>query len=68
MTNLQSLLEMKPPPGTNIVIVAHSFPTGIGLGEIENMGTVIIKPRGQGNGYEIVKKLSLAELANLGTI
>ena len=68
LTNLQLLLEMKPPPGANIVIIAHSFPTGIGLGEIPNMGTVIIKPRGQGNGFEMVRKLSLAELANLGTV
>lgn len=68
ITNLQSMLEMKPPKGTNNVIIAHSFPNGIGLGEIANMGTVIIKPRGQGNGYEVVRKLTLTDLVNLGSI
>ena len=68
VTNLESMVEMKPPPGTNIDIIAHSFPKGIGLGEIANMGTVIIKPRGQGNGYEVVRKLTLADLANLANL
>lgn len=62
------MLEMKPPPGTNIDIIAHSFPKGIGLGEIANMRTVIIKPRGQGNGYEVVRKLTSVDLANSGSI
>ena len=68
IANLQSVLEMKPPPGTNKVIIAHSFPEGIGLGEIANMGTVMIKPRGQGNGYEVVRKLTLQDVANLESI
>lgn len=68
ITNLQSVLEMKPPQGTNKVIIAHSFPEGIGLGEISNMGSVMIKPRGQGNGYEVVRKLTLQDVANLGSI
>lgn len=48
-----------------MVIVAHSFPKGIGLSQIPDMGTVIVKPLGQGNGYEVVAKLSLADLLNL---
>jgi hypothetical protein len=62
---LEQKLEIKPPPGVNRVIIDHSFPEGIGLGQISDMGTVIIRPLGQGNGYEIVSKLSLEDLANL---
>jgi len=65
LVSLQSELETKPPQGGNKVIIAHSFPQGIGLGQIPNMGTVIVKPLGQGKGYEIISKLSLADLANL---
>jgi hypothetical protein len=59
---LASRLEIVPPPGTNTVIIAHSFPAGIGLGQITDMGTVIVRPLGTGNGYEIIGKLSLADL------
>ena len=66
LKNVHSQLENKPPLGTNQVIIAHSFPKGVGLGEIPNMGTVIVKPKGAGNGYEIVQQLSLADLATFG--
>lgn len=62
---LKLKLEIKPPLGCNRLIIAHSFPDGIGLGQVPDMGTVIIRPLGQGNGYDIVSKLSLADLANL---
>ena len=62
---LKLKLEIIPPLGGNRVIIDHSFPEGIGLGQISDMGTVIIRPLGQGNGYEIVSKLSLTDLANL---
>lgn len=65
LDSLQSELEIKPPQGSNKAIIAHSFPKGIGLGEIPNIGTVIVKPLGQGKGYEIINKLSLADLDNL---
>lgn len=65
LDDFQSKLEIKPPQGSNKVIIAHSFPKEIGLGQIPNMGTVIVKPMGQGNGYEIVNRLSLADLADL---
>ncbi|AOY74638.1 histidine phosphatase family protein [Clostridium formicaceticum] len=65
LDTLKAKLEIKPPQGSSKVIIAHSFPEGIGLGPIPNMGTVIVKPRGQGNGYEIISKLSLLDLANL---
>lgn len=63
--SLQSRLEIIPPQGGNRVIIAHSFPEGIGLGQIPDMGTVIVRPKGQGNGYEVVAKLSLTDLLNL---
>ncbi|MFF5996014.1 histidine phosphatase family protein [Lysinibacillus sp. KU-BSD001] len=62
---LRSILEMKPPKGTNQVIIAHGFPDNIGLGQISNMGTVIVRPLGIGKGYEVLKKLSLEDLAAL---
>ncbi|WP_235957107.1 histidine phosphatase family protein [Paenibacillus apii] len=61
---LTSILEKTPSPGTNQVIVAHSFPKGVGLGGIPNLGTVVVKPRGQGQGYEVAGRISLAELPN----
>ncbi|MGN4128138.1 histidine phosphatase family protein [Lysinibacillus sphaericus] len=67
LTKLRSVLAMEPPQGTNKVIIAHSFPKGIGLGKVSNLGTVIVKPRGHGHGYEIVKQISLADLADLGS-
>lgn len=62
LDTLNDRLEIKPAQGMNNVIIAHSFPTSIGLGEIQNMETVIIKPLGQGNGYQILNKLSLSDL------
>lgn len=62
---LQTKLDMKPQPGYNQVIIAHGFPSGVGLGQIPYMGTVIVRPMGQGNGYQIVAKLSLDDLTYL---
>lgn len=59
---LSSQLEIPPSPGTNKVIIAHSFPSGVGLGEINSLGTVVIKPKGQGNGYDIAGRFDLNEL------
>lgn len=58
-------MEIIPPQGSNKVIISHSFPDEIGLGQIPNMGTVIVRPKGLGNGYEIIDRLSLEELADL---
>lgn len=65
LKNLKTVLETIPVEGKNKVIVAHSFPEGVGLGEISNMGTVIIKPKGKGNGYEVVRQLSLADWSKI---
>ncbi len=62
LNDLKSKLEIIPPQGANTVIIAHSFPSGVGLAQIPDMGTVIIKPLGSGNGYEIISRLSLADL------
>lgn len=61
LAGLTSILEQIPPAGSNHVIVAHSFPKNVGLGEIPYMGTVVIKPRGEGNGYEIVGRITLED-------
>ena len=65
LNNLKSVLETIPVEGKNKVIVAHSFPEGVGLGQIPYMGTVIVKPKGEGNGYEVVSQLSLADWSTL---
>ncbi|WP_438317318.1 histidine phosphatase family protein [Sporosarcina sp. FA9] len=67
INNLTSVLEKIPEEGKNKVIIAHSFPEGVGLGQLSDMETVIIKPRGKGNGYEVVSQLSLADLSPLDT-
>ncbi|WP_211747241.1 histidine phosphatase family protein [Paenibacillus sp. Marseille-Q4541] len=65
LATLTTILEKEPPTGLNKVIIAHSFPSGTGLGEIPFLGTVILKPKGQGNGYDIVDRLSFNELSSL---
>lgn len=65
LDTIQSRLEIIPPRGSNTVIVAHSFPEGIGLGQIPDMGTVIVNPGGYKNGYEIITRLSLEDFVNL---
>lgn len=64
LNELTFVLEVLPSPRTNKVIIAHSFPRGVGLGEITNLGTVIIKPRGRGHGFEVVGGFTLDELLN----
>ncbi|MCM3719546.1 histidine phosphatase family protein [Fictibacillus phosphorivorans] len=65
LNHLKFILETKPEEGTNKVIVAHSFPNGMGLGRISNMGTVIIQPYGRGNGYIVVGRLSIEDWSTL---
>lgn len=65
LNSLRTVLETKPPFGSNKVIIGHSFPKGVGLGKIPDMGTIVIRPLGRGNGYEVVAKISLSELMNL---
>jgi broad specificity phosphatase PhoE len=64
LNELPAKLETVPPAGKNSFIIAHGFPEGEGLGDIPEMGTVIVKPLGEGNGYEIISKLTLDELAD----
>lgn len=61
LTDLSAKLEKIPAARVNQIVVAHGFPQGVGLGEISNMGTVIIKPKGEGKGFEVVGRISLAE-------
>ncbi|WBL16956.1 histidine phosphatase family protein [Sutcliffiella sp. NC1] len=65
LNTLNLVLESPPPFRTNKVIIGHNFPEGSGLGNIPDMGTVIVKPLGQGNGYAVIGRLSLEELINL---
>lgn len=61
LADLSRMFETPPPYGTNTVIVAHMFPPNVALGEIPNLGTVIIKPLGSGRGYKIVGRISLEQ-------
>lgn len=65
LNDLHAELELPPRMGVNKVMVAHSFPKDIGLGTIPYMGTVVVKPLGKGNGYQIVARLSLEQLQYL---
>lgn len=65
LNTLQSVLEIRPPLGSNKLIIAHSFPKGVGLGQISDMGTVVVKPHEQGQGYEVIAQVSLEELKDL---
>lgn len=65
LDSLNMRLEVKPPKGCNRVIISHSFPEGIGLGQIPDMGTVIIRPMGLGKGYEVIGDLTLTDISNV---
>jgi len=65
LTMVHFVLETPPPSGRNRVIIAHSFPTGVGLGEIPDMGTIVVKPQGRGRGFNVVDHLTLEELVDL---
>ncbi|MBU8906833.1 histidine phosphatase family protein [Desertibacillus haloalkaliphilus] len=65
LNTLHLVLETPPPAGINKVIIAHSFPPGVGLGRMPNMGTIVVRPRGQGRGYEVVGQLTLDHFEGL---
>jgi hypothetical protein len=66
LNDLNAELEDQPPMGSNKVIISHSFPAGVGLGQISDMGTVVVRPNGRGKGFELVARLSPEELNSLG--
>lgn len=55
-------VEQTASTNSNRLIVAHSFPSGLGLGELSSMETVIIKPLGEHKGYRVVGKLKLEDV------
>jgi len=61
MNYLTSALEEIPEVGKNKLIIAHSLPEGVGVGPVPYMGTVIVKPKGYGYGYDIVGRIPLTE-------
>jgi broad specificity phosphatase PhoE len=56
------LLELPPLTGQNKVIIGHSFPKQLGLGNIDYMTGIVIKPKGWGYGYEVIAKLDFNKL------
>ncbi|TDF90122.1 histidine phosphatase family protein [Paenibacillus piri] len=65
LSDLSKIFETPPAHGTNTVIVAHTFLPHVALGDIPNLGTVIIKPKGTGRGYEIVGRISFDQFIQL---
>lgn len=65
LNSLKSRLEIVPPIASNQVLIAHSFPDNLGLGQIPYMGSAIVRPLGPGKGFKMVTKISLEELAGL---
>ncbi|MFC5528191.1 histidine phosphatase family protein [Cohnella yongneupensis] len=65
LVGLKAMLEKVPSPRLNQVVVAHGFPQGLALGEMSDLDTVIVRPKGQGQGYEIIDKLTLADWKKL---
>lgn len=65
LKDVDAALEVVPSPGYNEIVVAHSFPRGVGLGEVPYLGTVIVKPKGQGQGYDVAGRFTLEELSSL---
>ncbi|MDQ0720249.1 phosphohistidine phosphatase SixA [Paenibacillus sp. W4I10] len=61
-------IEQIPPTHVNRVIIAHSFPPGIGVGELASMETVILKPLGDQKGYEVIGKLTLEDVLELAGV
>ncbi|WNS46697.1 histidine phosphatase family protein [Paenibacillus sp. MMS20-IR301] len=51
---LVSLLESLPSEGSNTVLVAHSFSFNNQIEARPYLGLILLKPRGKGQGYEIV--------------
>lgn len=48
------LLELPPTTGQNRVIIGHSFPKELGLGNIDYLTGIVIKPKGWRRGYEVI--------------
>lgn len=65
LNQLITMLEVHPPTGSNQVIIAHSFPRGVGFGKLRDMETVIVRPRGRGMGFEVVDQLTLLGFSRL---
>lgn len=68
VSELSKLLDSPPKQGENTVIVGHTFPANVMLGDIPNLGIVVIKPKGKGLGYTIIGKITPEQLINAANI
>ncbi len=59
---LNSLFELPPQAGKNRVIIGHSFPKDLLLGDIPYSTGIIIQPKGWKNGYDVIGQLNVNEL------
>ncbi|WP_332645702.1 histidine phosphatase family protein [Lysinibacillus sp. 54212] len=58
----KSLLELPPAIGQNRIIIGHSFPKEVMLGDVPYLTGIVIKPKGWGNGYEIIGKWDFSKI------
>lgn len=61
INKITTLFELQPSPGKNRVIVGHSFPKGILLGDVPYMTGIVILPKGLNNGYDVIGKINFNE-------
>ncbi|WP_342598876.1 histidine phosphatase family protein [Psychrobacillus sp. FSL H8-0483] len=56
------LFELPPSTGQNRIIIGHSFPKEIELGNLPYMTGIVIQPKGWRKGYEVIGKLDFNEI------
>ncbi|MEO4055157.1 histidine phosphatase family protein [Solibacillus sp. CAU 1738] len=59
---INRLFELPTQTGKNRVIIGHSFPKDIVLGDVPYSTGTIIQPKGWKNGYDVIGQLNINEL------
>lgn len=54
---ISCLFELLPAIGQNRIIIGHSFPKDVVLGDIPYLTGIVLKPKGPRNGYDVLGKL-----------
>lgn len=57
---IEAIFE-RPAPAGNRVMIAHGFHAGDGFGSIPNGGAVVLRPLGEGRGYDVVGRLTVEQ-------
>lgn len=59
---INKIFELPTQAGKNRVIIGHSFPKNIALGDVPYSTGIIIQPKGWKNGYDIIGQLNVNDL------